>query len=209
MSDNQVATEEEYLSKGISELEDIIKEGEEAKLIEMIEGVLRASAGDNKNLFKNFDNELQRAYSRKVYTVVLNVLVNQSLGPLQDQVSAKLETFLQKLIRKYGVVISSGYMMLYEPHDWKFATSSSRENERGVRLATDILRWDGKRFTITADVPNAVKLAGHIIKNIDSRININNVDPSKLVTCLEYTKGLKKLIQQLKGKAKDQVEDSE
>lgn len=173
------------VEEAVEQLEQLLNEGKGDLIINTIEDALKVSNDNPAELYRTLDETLKQEFKQGIHGLVLGSLVEQKVM-IEGEGSSKVQEFLQNLVSKYSITIRKSYMNLYTPDDWRYATSSAKIDQRGARLTTDIVKWDGKIVSLSANIPNVVNLAQHLIKNLNTSFD-NLQDPIETFGYVEPT----------------------
>lgn len=179
--------------EGWETLTEIIEAGREDELVSIIETSFQIHQPNLKEAYKAVSDALKHQYGEEFEAAFFSFMLGEQR---EVEIPSDVIEFLENLARDYREPLMAGYMRLFEPHEWRHVTSSARYNDRGARLETDILRWDGEKTTITGDIPNVVNFVEHFIRNLNTNFSEGSLQQSKQAT-KHYIKKLKREIEEL------------
>lgn len=192
--------------EAIEALEGIVRQEEENQIIESIEGAIQSSRDNPGELYRTVFLNLTQQLGPNMRALLIDVLLNnQTLLDLQDEASTDLDDFLQKLTRKYGAMVKKGYMNLFESDDWRYINSSVRRNERGYRLETNILKWNGDEVTISSEIHDVLNMVSHLVKNINNQFDAEQIQQYS-EPLSQYLKTVKEEIDELEKSLEEETD---
>ncbi len=151
----------------IEQLEELLKKGEKQKIHDVLDSDINSLQDNPMELYKTLEEDLSLHFGEGVQHFILKTLVTKNLGSYKKQYSEDLKEFFQNLIRRYSTPVKNGYQKLYETEDWRFVTTSLRDNYRGIRLVNEILKWSGEKIVFGGTIPSMIEFAQHIVKNVN------------------------------------------
>ena len=175
-SERDQGQEEKVIDEIIQELEDLLERGEEYKIHDIPNSDINSLQNSPQELYKTVEEDLTRDFGEEIKAWILQTLVTKNLGPFAEKFSDELEDFLSDLIRRYGTPIRHGHQKLFETDDWRYVTTSLRDNVRGVRLVSEVLKWSGEKVVFGGTLPSMLDFAQHIVKNVSRKCDSNQLE---------------------------------